>query len=43
MDKELLRLLREKKWITEEHENGKERYRLTEEGKQILKLLKGIT
>jgi len=42
MDKELVKLLREKKWITEEHTDGKVRYRLTEEGKQILKLLKEL-
>lgn len=42
MDKELIRLLRDKKWITEERENGKEKYMLTEEGKHILRLLKEL-
>jgi predicted transcriptional regulator len=43
MDKELVKLLREKGWITEEHENGKVKHRLTEEGKQILKLLRELS
>jgi hypothetical protein len=42
MDKEMVKLLREKKWITEEHAEGKVKYRLTEEGKQMLRLLKEL-
>ena len=42
MDKELIKLLRENGWITEEHADGKVKHRITEEGKRILKLLKEL-
>jgi len=42
MDKELVKMLLKKKWITEEHAHGKVKYRITEEGKQILRLLREL-
>jgi predicted transcriptional regulator len=43
MDKELVKMLCEKKWIIEERAEGKVKHRITEEGKRILKLLKELT
>lgn len=42
MDKELVKFLREKKWITEEHADGKVKHKITGEGKKILRLLKEL-